>query len=277
MNGLYSCIIAVSMYSKIPMPNVEWTGERMRYVMCFFPLVGLAQGAVLGLWLHLALDVLNLSAAVSALVGAAVPLLVTGGIHMDGFLDTMDAVHSYGDRSRKLEILKDPHLGAFAVISFGVYMMLYLGVFHEYLSLVLREEMADRYFLYAVPCLVFVMERAFSGLSVVTFPQAKKQGLAAGFGGAAKKKTDSLVLLLWMLICLVTGAAAARMGCRGAVVLAVVLLMTHLAVFIWYYRMSVKQFGGVTGDLAGCFLQVCELAGLTAATVLFKAGLMGGM
>lgn len=129
MNGLYSCIIAVSMYSKIPMPNVEWTGERMRYVMCFFPLVGLAQGAVLGLWLHLALDVLNLSAAVSALVGAAVPLLVTGGIHMDGFLDTMDAVHSYGDRSRKLEILKDPHLGAFAVISFGVYMMLYLGFF----------------------------------------------------------------------------------------------------------------------------------------------------
>mgnify|MGYP000444187120 CR=1 FL=1 len=50
--------------------------------------------------------------------------------------------------------------------------------------------------------------------------------------------------------------------------------MTHLAVFIWYYRMSVKQFGGVTGDLAGCFLQVCELAGLAAAAVLLKAGLM---
>ena len=188
MNGLYSCIIAVSTYSKIPMPNVEWTEDRMRYVMCFFPLVGIAQGAVLGLWLYLSLDVLKLSVAAAALIGAAVPLLVTGGIHMDGFLDTMDAIHSYGDRSRKLEILKDPHLGAFAVISFGVYMMLYLGVFLEYLSLVLRVDMGDRYFLYAVPCLVFVMERAFSGLSVVTFPRAKKQGLAAGFGGAAKKK-----------------------------------------------------------------------------------------
>ena len=43
MNGLYSCIIAISMYSKIPMPNVEWTEERMRYVMCFFPLVGIVQ------------------------------------------------------------------------------------------------------------------------------------------------------------------------------------------------------------------------------------------
>ena len=74
---------------------------------------------------------------------------------MDGFLDTMDAIHSYGDRSRKLEILKTPHLGAFAVISFGVYMMLYLGVFHEYLSLVLREDRgADIFFMqFPVLCL----------------------------------------------------------------------------------------------------------------------------
>ena len=49
MNGIYSCIIAVSMYSKIPMPTVEWTEERMRHVMCFFPFVGMVQGMVLGL------------------------------------------------------------------------------------------------------------------------------------------------------------------------------------------------------------------------------------
>ena len=188
MNGLYSCIIAISMYSKIPMPNVEWTEERMRYVMCFFPLVGIVQGAALGLWLHLALDVLNLSVGAVALTGAAIPLLVTGGIHMDGFLDTMDAIHSYGDRSRKLEILKDPHLGAFAVISFGVYMMLYLGVFHEYLSLVLREDRGDRYFLYAVPCLVFVMERAFSGLSWSRFPRPRRRDWQPDLAGQPKKR-----------------------------------------------------------------------------------------
>ena len=265
MNGLYSCIIAVSMYSKIPMPNVEWTGERMRYVMCFFPLVGLAQGAVLGLWLHLALDVLNLSAAVSALVGAAVPLLVTGGIHMDGFLDTMDAVHSYGDRSRKLEILKDPHLGAFAVISFGVYMMLYLGVFHEYLSLVLREEMRDRYFLYAVPCLVFVMERAFSGLSVLSFPSAKKDGLAASFAQAAEKKTDRMGMMLWPLA---TGAVSWLLGGLSWLLAAAVFFVLLLIMFVWFYRWSKKQFGGITGDLAGFYLQAGELVCLIAALVL---------
>ena len=73
MNGIYSCIIAVSMYSKIPMPAVEWTEERMRHVMCFFPFVGLAQGGVLGLWFYLGLD---------------------------GFMDTMDAIHSYGEREK---------------------------------------------------------------------------------------------------------------------------------------------------------------------------------
>ena len=51
-----------------------------------------------------------------AFVGLAIILLVTGGIHMDGYMDTMDALHSYGSREKKLEILKDSHIGAFAVI-----------------------------------------------------------------------------------------------------------------------------------------------------------------
>ena len=265
MNGLYSCIIAISMYSKIPMPNVEWSEDRMRYVMCFFPLVGIVQGAALGLWLHFALDVLNLSVGAAALTGAAIPLLVTGGIHMDGFLDTMDAIHSYGDRSRKLEILKDPHLGAFAVISFGVYMMLYLGVFHEYLSLVLREDRGDRYFLYAVPCLVFVMERAFSGLSVLSFPSAKKDGLAASFAQAAEKKTDRMGMMLWPLA---TGAVSWLLGGLSWLLAAAVFFVLLLILFVWFYRWSKKQFGGITGDLAGFYLQAGELVCLIAALVL---------
>lgn len=36
MNLLGSFVIALSMYSRIPMPQVEWTKERMRYAMCFF-------------------------------------------------------------------------------------------------------------------------------------------------------------------------------------------------------------------------------------------------
>lgn len=111
MKLLYSCIIAISMYSRIPMPQIQWTKERMKHALCFFPLVGLIQGLFLALWLWLAEEVFRLSPAMTGLWAAALPVLITGGIHMDGFLDTMDGVCSYGDREKKLEILKDPHLG----------------------------------------------------------------------------------------------------------------------------------------------------------------------
>ena len=42
MHLMKSCLIAFSMYSRIPMPRTEWQEEDMRYVMCFFPLIGLA-------------------------------------------------------------------------------------------------------------------------------------------------------------------------------------------------------------------------------------------
>ena len=44
MKWLESCLIAISMYSKIPVPQVEWTKEKMSHAMCFFPLVGVIEG-----------------------------------------------------------------------------------------------------------------------------------------------------------------------------------------------------------------------------------------
>ena len=276
--GHYTAGAVASIAYGIPMPAVEWTEERMRHVMCFFPFVGLAQGGVLGLWFYLGLDVFALNPLTAALITAAIPLLVTGGIHMDGFMDTMDAIHSYGEREKKLEILKDPHLGAFAVISLAVYLLLYLGVVNEYVQYLSGCEGDFRFLLYVMPGLVFVMERAFSGLSVVTFPSAKKDGLAAGFARTAQKRTDRIVLAVWLVICLAVAAALGWRagGLAGAAVLSLGLGLGQLLVFWWYYRMSLKEFGGITGDLAGCFLQVCELAGLAVLAALLKTGILGG-
>lgn len=272
MNGVYSFIIAISMYSKIPMPTVEWTRERMRYVMCFFPVVGLVQGLLFALWFYAGLEVFGLSPGTVALAGTCIPVLVTGGIHMDGFMDTMDALHSYGDRAKKLEILKDPHLGAFAVIHLAVYMLLYLGAANEYAVLLAAWNGEGRLALYGMPLIIFVMERAFSGLSVVCFPSAKKDGLAAGFAQAASKRTDRIVLLLWLLFCAALAGAAWFTGFWGAGLMIAAAFAVQLMILWWYYRMAMKEFGGVTGDLAGCFLQICELGSLWLLAVLFKAG-----
>ena len=103
--------IAFSMYSKIPMPASDWKKENMRYIMCFFPLIGVIIGGVVWLWGFYG-RYLTESRGFYAMIFVMIPVFLTGGIHLDGLLDTSDAIHSYQPRERKLEILKDSHAGA---------------------------------------------------------------------------------------------------------------------------------------------------------------------
>ena len=109
--------MAFDMYSKIPMPPADWEKENMKYALCFFPWVGLAVGAVSAVLFWL-LQQIGAGSMLRAAVLTAVPVLVTGGIHLDGYLDTMDALSSWREKQRRLEILKDPHAGAFAMSVF---------------------------------------------------------------------------------------------------------------------------------------------------------------
>ena len=130
MNLIGSFVIAFSMYSRIPMPRMDWTEERMRYALCFFPLIGAVIGAVEIATFALC-EILGAGVLFRTCLLTAVPLLITGGIHMDGYLDVTDARHSYGEREKKLAILKDPHTGAFAIIGLGLYLLLYAGAVSE--------------------------------------------------------------------------------------------------------------------------------------------------
>ena len=118
--------IAFAMFSKIPMPQADWSEENMRYMLCFFPFVGAAVGVVmLGMeWLCRYFGMSNGFIAVALVL---VPVIVTGGIHVDGLLDTSDALSSWRDREKRLEILKDSHAGAFAVITACVYFLTMYG------------------------------------------------------------------------------------------------------------------------------------------------------
>ena len=118
---LQTIAVAFAMFSAVPVPQFAWNEKNMRYALCAFPLVGLLCGA---LWC--VCGVLPLPAPARAAGFCLVPVWVTGGIHLDGYADTCDALASYGDREKKLEILKDPHCGAFAVIRLCSYFAAYL-------------------------------------------------------------------------------------------------------------------------------------------------------
>ena len=105
MSVIKSLVIAFSMYSKIPMPHLELEEKDMRYVMGFFPLAGLVIGVVIYGWVYIS-GLLNVPDISRTLVLVVIPVLITGGIHIDGYMDTSDALNSYGDREKKLDMAK---------------------------------------------------------------------------------------------------------------------------------------------------------------------------
>ena len=240
MTALQTIAVAFAMFSAVPVPQFDWNAKNMRYALCAFPLVGVVCGA---LWCLC--GVLPLPAVARAAGFCLVPVWVTGGIHLDGYADTCDALSSYGDTAKKLEILKDPHCGAFAVIRLCSY-------FAAYFALCCRVQFTPR--LGVLWMLALVGERALSGLAVADFPLAKNTGLAHTFATAADRTRVRRVLAV---LCAVLAAAVAALGGWALVLVA-------CAVFLRYHHLAVQQFGGTTGDLAGWFLQKCEIWMLAA-------------
>lgn len=250
MKQFYSSFLhAFAMYSKIPMPRVSWKKEDMKYSMCFFPLIGMVIGFFL-YFAYLGMEKLQCTSLFKAVILTVIPILITGGIHMDGFIDTVDARNSYGEKEKKLEILKDPHIGAFAMIKFAVYLMLMLGFFSQ----VSKQSIG-------VIALGFIYSRTLSGLSVVSFKNAKTNGLLATFSDSAQKQVVKGMLYLYLILC------GIGMILLQPLIGSICFIIGFL-VFLYYHNMSYKEFGGITGDLAGYFLQICELFLLIAAVVV---------
>ena len=250
MTILQTIAVAFAMFSALPVPQFGWNEKNMRYAMCAFPLIGLGCG---GLWCLC--GVLPLPDMARAAAFCLVPVAVTGGIHLDGYADTSDALSSYGDREKKLEILKDSHCGAFAVIRLCSYFVAYFGLCGS-------VRFTPRVGLCWT--LALVLERALSGFAVAAFPLAKDTGLAHTFASAADRATVRRVLAL----------LAAVLCCAMLALGGWALVLAALAVLWRYHAVACKQFGGITGDLAGWFLQKTEIWMLSALCACQWGGLL---
>ncbi len=232
-----SVAVAFSMFSAVPMPQLAWDKDSMRLMLIAFPLVGLLIG--LFAWGCSQMSAaLGLSSLVRALVLTALPLLVTGGIHLDGFCDTWDALASHREPKDMRRILKDPHIGAFGTMHLA---LLLLATF------VLWTELPS------VPpaCLIlpYALSRSLSGFSVAAFPLAPHDGLARSFAEASDR-----TIVRWgcALIATATSAVLAFTGGWSMIIAAAL-------TFAWYRFVVVRQFGGLSGDLCGWYVQTSEL------------------
>lgn len=249
MNFFKSLCVAFSMYSKIPMPKVSWEEKNLKYALCFFPLVGVVIG-VCDAAVFCICSRFGFSDILRAALMTAAPVIISGGIHTDGFMDTTDALASYADRDKKLKILKDPHIGAFAVIGAVVYFLLYFAFLYE----------ADTLTAVFTIGIGFVLSRALSALAICHLKCAKNSGLLHIFKNSAQRA--AVKISSWIYIALSVSLMLFADCITGAV--CVFASVAALAL----YRRAASEFGGITGDVAGWFVCVCELFFAAAGGVI---------
>ena len=212
-----------------------WTAEDFGRSTRFFPLVGLVLGIcyAFAAWLLLyALGIRSLTVALLLIL----PLLLTGGLHADGFMDTADGVFSGRERARKLEIMKDSRVGAFGVVSFVMLMFVQFAL------------LSDMAWPLLVPAL-FVMPiigRLAMVLAVACFPYAREDGMGKTFADMADRSTVVIAALTTAVLVLPWG------------VLATAALVLGTLFALLFCRMMTNILGGVTGDVYGAATVLTE-------------------
>lgn len=251
-----SFFVSFSMYSVVPMPMVGWQGYNIKYVFSFFPLVGVLIGGIEVLWYLISAHI-GLGTSIYAAIAAIIPIIISGGIHMDGYIDTCDASASRADIDKKAEILKDPHTGAFGVIYAIVYFIILYGALSEFY---IRE--GSLVFL----TFSFILSRAIGAVASVNITPARKSGLLYTFSGSADKVFTNISLAAYCLAGLIVAVYISP----------IFALLSISAVAIWStvcYRLCIKLFGGISGDLAGFYIQTSELLFIILSVFAFGVSL----
>ena len=242
---VHAFFMCQSMFCAIPCPCRVWDEEARPLMLPMLPLVGLEIGALWAFfgWLT---RLLGLPVLIRGLILALWPYLATGFLHLDGFMDVTDAVKSCRDLARRREILKDSHVGSFAVIGLC---MLMLSQFAVFASISNDKNCLILLFLPAV-------SRCGSALAVTALPSMSTSQYAA-----QKKPTSHLVVLTGML-CLFVALGFVLCGLSGLA------LIGCMAGYGLALRRGYRSLEGMNGDIAGYALTISELCGAAVFALL---------
>lgn len=246
-----SFLMAFSTYSISPKTQMERNKDNTSFILVFIPLIGAIIGFVISGW-AIAYPYLCDYAVLPAVVGAVIPSILSGGSHLDGFFRTVDALCSHQTRERKLQILEDSHGGYFAIIVCVCYFMLAIGIW--------SEMPVDGWFVLAYG---FMISRALYGFSILTSKHAKESKCSVYLPEGIIKYGQILIMLAYVAV-----SAISMLHLNREVALAC--LIGAVVSYVYYLIVSYKEFGGVTEDSAGFFVQICEVVIPLAALIAYK-------
>lgn len=243
--GFSAFAMCQSMFCAIPFPGNIWDEKARDKMLLFLPLVGLEIGLI---WAGLAwvLRALALPKLAAGLVLAVYPYLVTGFIHLDGYMDVTDAVKSCRDLQRRREILKDSHVGSFAVIGLA---LLVLAQFAFFAS---ARDTAEIWAL----CFIPVVSRCGSALAVTVLPPMS----TSQYAGSAKPASHKVILTGMLAAALAVGfLVCGRYGWT---------LVGGAAGYALALRRGYTSLEGMNGDIAGYALTISELCAVAVYALL---------
>ena len=242
---LHAFAMCQSMFCAIPCPWKVWDEKARPLMLPVLPIVGLEIGA---LWAVLAWLVRwwNLPPLLGGLALCVFPYLATGFLHLDGFMDVTDAVKSCRDLEKRRAILKDSHVGSFAVIGVGILLLTQFALFAS------ATEEADLRILILLPA----VSRCCSALAVTVLkPMSTSQY-------ADQRKPKSHIAVLTVLACVLTAAGFLLCGKYGFV------LIGCLAGYALALGRGYRSLEGMNGDIAGYALTLGELCGVAVYALL---------
>ena len=241
---LHAFIMCQSMFCSIPAPQI-WDEKAKNKMLLFLPAVGLEIGAI---WAGLAwlCRLLNLPTLVTGLILCTYPYIITGFIHLDGYMDVTDAVKSWRDLERRREILKDSHVGSFAVIGIVLLMLTQFALFAS------APETAN----YLILILVPAVSRCCSALAVTGLkPMSTSQY-------ADQQKPKSHMVALTVMLCFFLGLGFLFCGKYGLA------LIGCLIGYSLALRRAYKSLDGMNGDISGYALTIGELCAVAVYALI---------
>ncbi len=239
--------MSVGMFSILPVPKNSWDERCLPWIIPWMPVVGGLIGIV---WYAVARGTVDLPLPIRSAVVLLTPFVLSGFLHLDGYMDTADAYFARRDLEEKRRILKDSHVGAFAVIALACLLLLQFCI----VETMLAEKKSLIAFVF-IP----ILSRCAAGLMLLHLKPMSASGFAAQFKRNVGKRH---VLFLGAFLSI---ALAGALSSRGSVFLAsAVVLFTGGSAMLYL----ANQFQGVSGDLCGCAITLSELSGLLAVSLI---------
>lgn len=232
---------AIPIRKQLPMEDIH-----IRRAIQTFPIVGLFQGMIYAGSLYVLNERTPMSALAAAFVLWLLTIVVTGGLHLDGWMDASDAFFSYRDINKRLEIMSDPRSGAFAVLSVIVLLACRFLFIYE---ITISASILSYWMIVLIPFL----GRTMMGVLLTTAPLAKQEGLAYYFKKAAGKNSITIYYAYFVAV----GLLVICLNETGFLVF-LFLAAAALLALLFIKKKIVEWFSGITGDVLGAFVEGVE-------------------